>query len=127
MAKTVKPEVKSKPQGKVKPKVTAKRRFKAKPKTLAKKQTNRPSIRVPAELVFYCNDGSVFADLRDLAEGLAVMSDETFAYHSNLDKHDFANWVKDVIMEEELANVLAGAVDRLQAAECVTARLDIII
>lgn len=96
-----------------------------KPKKQAKvkKQPAVSVARTPVEFVFWCHDGSVFADLRELAEGLAAMSDETFAYHSNSDKHDFSNWVREVIMDEQLADDLARAIDRLQAAEYVAARL----
>jgi hypothetical protein len=47
--------------------------------------------RVPAEYVFWCRDASIFGSLKELAEGLVAMSDKTFAYHSNSEKHDFSN------------------------------------
>jgi len=87
-----------------------------------KKQPEKLVVKAPVEYVFWCHDGSVFTDLRELAEGLTAMSDETFAYHSNPEKQDFSNWVRDVIGEEQLANDLARAISRLQAARYVTAR-----
>jgi hypothetical protein len=108
---------KAKPQAKVKPQA------KAKPRGRAKKQIAKSMTKVPVELVFWCHDGSVFADLRELTEGLAAMSDETFFYHSNSEKQDFANWVRDVIEDALLADELARANSRLQAAKCVAARL----
>jgi len=80
--------------------------------------------KVPAEYVFWCHDGSVYTDVNELAAGLMNMSDDTFAYHSNAEKHDFSNWVRDVIGDEELANNLERAASRLQAAEYIAARLD---
>jgi hypothetical protein len=79
--------------------------------------------KVPAEYVFYCHDGIVFTDVNELAAGLATMSDETFAYHSNSEKQDFSNWVRDVIGDKQLANNLAKATSRLQATEYVVARI----
>ena len=92
---------------------------KAKPPVKAKKQPGK----VPAEYVFWCHDGSVFADLEELAEGLAAMSDDTYAYHCNLEKQDFSNWVRHVIKDEELAMELAIARSRVQAAEYVASRI----
>jgi hypothetical protein len=96
---------------------------KAKPRAKAKKQADKQLLKVPVEHVFWCHDGSIFSDINELAEGLAAMSDETFAYHSNLGKQDFSNWVRDVIGDEQLANDLAKATSKLQAVECVTARI----
>jgi hypothetical protein len=96
---------------------------KVKIKAKEKKGPEKPLVKVPAQYVFYCRDGSVFADLRELAEGLKAMSDETFTYHSNLQKQDFSKWVRDVIGDEELANGLAKASNRLQAAEYLVARI----
>jgi hypothetical protein len=120
MAKKVESPSKVKSQVKSKPKATAKS------KAAVKKQPAKSVTRVPVEFVFWCHDGSTFADLRELAEGLAAMSDETFFYHSNPAKQDFANWVRDVIEDAWLAEELAMATSRLQAAECVTGRLALI-
>jgi hypothetical protein len=97
---------------------------KVKLQTKANKQKGRLLKKAPAECVFWCHDGSIFTDVNELAEGLAAMSDETFAYHSNLEKHDFSNWIRDVIVDEQLADDLAWATSRLQAAEYVAARLN---
>jgi hypothetical protein len=96
---------------------------KVKIKAKEKRQPEKVLAKVAAEYVFYCHDGSVFAALRELAEGLEAMSDETFAYHSNPEKQDFSNWVRDVIGDQELASDLAKATSRLQAAEYLVARI----
>ena len=96
---------------------------KVKPQAKAKRNPEKRLVKVPAEYVFWCNDGSIFADINELAEGLVAMSDETFAYHSNQEKQDFSNWVRDVVGDEQLANDLAKATGRLQAAEYVVARI----
>jgi hypothetical protein len=79
--------------------------------------------KVPSGYVFYCHDGTIFEDVNELAAGLATMSDETFAYHSNLEKQDFSNWVRDVIGDKQLATDLVRATSRLQATEFVVARI----
>jgi hypothetical protein len=118
---------KAKAQAKTKPRVKAKQEVKAKPRGKTKKQTAKSMAKAPVELVFWCHDGSVFNDLRELAEGLAAMSDETFFYHSNYEKQDFANWVRDVIEDAWLADELARATSRLQAAECVANRIALLL
>ena len=96
---------------------------KVKPQEKAKKPAKKLLAKVPAEYVFWCHDGCIFADLYELAEGLKTMSDETFVYHSNLEKHDFSNWIRDVIRDEQLADDLARVSGRLEAAACIIARI----
>ena len=91
-----------------------------------KEQADKALAKVPEGYVFWCHDGSIFVDINELAAGLVTMSDETFAYHSNLEKQDFSNWVRDVIGDKQLADDLAKATSRLQAAEYVAARVTLI-
>jgi hypothetical protein len=81
---------------------------------------------VPEEYVFRCHDGRVLKNMKELEEALATMADETFAYHSNSEKKDFSNWVRDIIGDEKLAKDLENALDRNQAARIVTSRIDIL-
>ena len=61
--------------------------------------------------------------MKDLADGLAAMSEEIYAYHASTERNDFCNWVRDVIGDGDLAGKLALATSQTQAAECVTDRL----
>ncbi len=94
---------------------------------ITKQDAEKRLARVPDESVFWCHDGSVFHDMQELADGLNKMSDETFAHHSNAEKTDFSNWVKDIIGDEKLSRDLAKAKDRTQAAKFVTERLNFLI
>jgi hypothetical protein len=105
MAKKVKPQVQQKEQ------------------TQLKEQADKFLAVVPEEHVFWCHDGRIFKSLKDMAQGLGIMSDDTFAYHVNSEKNDFSKWVREVIKDEKLASDLAAVTSRMQAAECVTARL----
>jgi hypothetical protein len=96
---------------------------KVKVETKTDRQNARLLGKVPAEYVFYCHDGTIFSDVNELAAGLATMADETYYYHSNLEKQDFSNWVGDVIGDKKLANDLARAESRLEATEAVVARI----
>ena len=56
-------------------------------------QADKLMAKVPEESSFRCHDGRTFRDIDDLAEGLAAMSDDTFAYHVNPRRNDFSKWV----------------------------------
>ena len=91
-----------------------------------KEQVDKVLAEMPEEYVFWCHDGRTFRSLKDLAEGLGTMSDDTFAYHVNSEKNDFRKWVKELIKDDKLASDLAKAINRTQAAGYVTARLTIL-
>ena len=78
---------------------------------------------VPEEHAFRCYDGTIFRNLQELKDGLEGMSDESFTHHSNMEKRDFSNWVRDVIGDGKLAKDLAKAANRTQAAAYVANRL----
>jgi len=82
--------------------------------------------KVPDEYVFRCQDGRILRDMKELAEALATMTDETFAYHSNAEKKDFSNWVRDIIGDEKLAKDVGKASNRTQAARQVAGRIAIL-
>lgn len=65
--------------------------------------------KAPKENVFYVSDGRTIQDLRELAEALEEMADHVFSHHVNDDRHDFANWVHEVLQERALAEQLRVA------------------
>ncbi len=82
--------------------------------------------QVPSEHLFWCHDGRVFRDMSDLARALDTMSEEVFSYHANVEKNDFANWVRDVIGDQQLADELVRARGRGVAAAAVQRRVAIL-
>ena len=91
-----------------------------------KQEAQRLLADVPKEKVFWANDGRVFHNMKQLGEGLNKMSDDTYIYHANIQKHDFYNWVKDVIGDEILAPNLHNALTRTQAVRAVSSRINIL-
>lgn len=85
-------------------------------------QAKKSLATVPEEYVFWCHDGRILRNMKDLAEALEIMSDETFSHHVNAEKNDFANWVRDIIKDEKLARDLSRSNDRAVAAKAVSAR-----
>ena len=78
---------------------------------------------VPEDKRFWCCDGRVLKNLVELEVALRQMSDETFRYHSNAEKTDFSNWVRDVIGDETLSRHLQKSTTRFEAAKSVAARI----
>ncbi len=72
---------------------------------------------------FWCNDGRVMVNMQELGDALAEMSDDTYRYHANDSKNDFANWVRDVIGDDRLAAALLRSNDRSQAARAISDRI----
>ena len=81
---------------------------------------------VPDDRAFWCCDGRVFRNITELAEGLEAMPDETFMYHSNDGKHDFSNWLNEVIEDEKLGKDLSRALTRHEAAKRVNDRVTLL-
>jgi len=77
---------------------------------------------VPDQYVFWCHDGRILHNIRELKDALEMMSDGAYTYHANKEKNDFSNWVKDIIGDDKLARDLTKASDRRQAFEYVKAR-----
>lgn len=78
---------------------------------------------VPQELVFWCNDGQILKNLKELRDALAIMNDYTFTYHVNEAKNDFYTWVRDVVRDDILANELLGVADSVTAVRVVAERI----
>lgn len=71
-------------------------------KTIKKKETFELK-KVYGDECFYMIDGIVLSDLSELSEAFDRMSEDIFNYHVREGNNDFANWVKFVFKEEELA------------------------
>ena len=90
---------------------------------LTKEIASRMLGDVPEDKRFWCNDGRVLKNLRELETALKEMSDETFHYHVTEAKNDFTNWVKDVIGDEDLAKDLRRSTVKSVAVKKVIDRI----
>jgi hypothetical protein len=79
---------------------------------------------VPDEKRFWLSDGRYLKNLEELQAALVQMSPETFHYHSNEEKTDFSNWVKDVMGDDKLAGDLLKCETQDRAAAVVAERLN---
>lgn len=90
---------------------------------ISREEAERRLSNVPEGHMFWCCDGSILRNMRDLEEAFYSMKDETFAYHSSEYKSDFSNWVNDIIGDDKLARDLIKARDKVRAAKCVSDRI----
>ncbi len=88
-----------------------------------KQEAKRLLSPVDEAYVFFVNDGRVLRDMEELAQALASMSEETYQYHANAEKNDFANWVVDIIKDQQLEASLRKAPSRTQAAKQAASRV----
>ena len=91
--------------------------------TSAMTETKSYLADVPQEHVFWCCDGQILKNLKELRDAFAVMSEDTFAYHVHAAKNDFYNWVRDVIKDEVLASDLLKAAKTTTGVKIVTERI----
>jgi hypothetical protein len=90
---------------------------------ISKEEASRRLGDVPDGKHFWCQDGKVVKNLKELEEALDDMGDETFHYHSGEGRNDFSNWVRDVVGDEKLANDLSKAKSRIRAGNAVAQRI----
>ena len=80
---------------------------------------------VPVSDAFWTCSGVLLHNLRELVTYLGGCNEHDYAYHVNtdLDKNDFAVWIRDVIHDEVLARNLSNALPKDQYLARVNERL----
>ncbi len=58
---------------------------------------------------FWMNDGQILNTLVALEQALKKMDNVVYKYHTAAGRHDFANWVEDVLHDVECATALRSA------------------
>ena len=58
---------------------------------------------------FYLNNGKKLKNIAELMESLKYMDQDLFSFHVNKQNNDFANWIRDVFGEKELARRISLA------------------
>lgn len=66
---------------------------------------------------FYTKEGKIIKDIPALIKELKKMSYYAFNHHVTHEKNDFANWIRDVIKEEKLANSIAKTHSKKETIE----------
>ena len=89
---------------------------------VSKEEARRLLGDVPDDKRFWCHDGRVIRNLRELRKALNDMSDETFHYHLGGGKNDFIKWIREVVGDNKLAEALGETRSRMQASQAVAER-----
>ncbi|MFO8016320.1 MAG: DUF5752 family protein [Candidatus Woesearchaeota archaeon] len=72
---------------------------------------------------FKLHMGSDIKNLKQLAEALDIMAEDTFRHHVSGKKNDFASWIRHSIGDEELARSIEKLKSRKKIAEKVRRRV----
>lgn len=82
----------------------------AKPKKAGSEKTSSKKAKlnkkVSPDQYFILVDGRAIKDVKELALMLDDISDDVFRHHVNDERNDFANWVRHVFDDEDLAELL---------------------
>ena len=78
---------------------------------------------VPEEKRFWVNDGRYLNSLEELKAAFDNMSEQTYLFHVNENKSDFAKWVDEVIGDDKLAADLKKSTTQAAASKAVAARI----
>ena len=80
-------------------------------KTIKKKTAKKPVKTIkhaPAGKEFFLINGKKAKNYVELAKIMEHLEDQVFHHHVTADKNDFANWVKDVFQDINLAKQISG-------------------
>jgi hypothetical protein len=83
------------------------------------KKCCQTQVDAPDNKCFWVKDGQVLRNLKDLSFAFGLMTNETYSYHVNEDKNDFAKWVREVLGDDCLAEKLEIAKTREAAKKGV--------
>lgn len=61
---------------------------------------------IPEDKYFILCNGKIIKNIRELALAFENMSFEIFNHHVNHERNDFANWIRDIFSEKDLATEL---------------------
>jgi len=94
-----------------------------KPKTKQKSKVKKIPLVIASDYgAFYAINGSVLRSINDLYLELETMLDHEYLYHKENGDH-FANWVREVLGDEECAKGLSKAVTKKKARTFLKKRL----
>lgn len=93
------------------------------PKGVTRGDAERFLNDVPEEYQFWANNGTTIRNVEQLAEAIKNMDEQTFKHHSNNEKTDFSNWLRDIVGDEKLATDLMKNKSRDSAHKKIRERL----
>jgi tRNA-dihydrouridine synthase len=79
------------------------------------KKTEEKIIKAEGPARFWAKDGRILSDLKDLKNALEEMAEETYSYHVNKTRNDFAKWAEEVLKNKKVATELKKAKNKIEA------------
>jgi|SRR3989344_3276788 len=73
--------------------------------------------------IFKLHKGRELRSLQDLHDSLTEMENEVFYHHVSRGKNDFANWVRDIIGDEDFAKKIRKVKHKYQLKELINKRI----
>ena len=81
---------------------------------------------VKPEQSFWVHNGPIARNLHELKGAIEHMSPETYKHHVHDGRNDFANWVRDVLKDDDLADAVLKINSQGKLLEKVRKRIDFI-
>lgn len=78
---------------------------------------------VPERYAFLLKDGRRLLSIGDLAKALKKMEHDVFFHHVTDERHDFHNWIRDIVLDLELAEKILNAKTPDEASRIVEERI----
>ena len=72
---------------------------------------------------FYLVNGKRLGSLYELRDELKRMEEKVFQHHVNKHKNDFANWVRDIIGDDLLAEAISSISDKREMYLAIKSRI----
>lgn len=79
---------------------------------------------VNPKFYFWVCDGQIIKNLQELTNALNKMNSNVYRYHTNKEKNDFKEWIKDVLNDPLLAREIAKCKTPKSCAKFAKKRLD---
>ncbi|MEM4336901.1 MAG: hypothetical protein QXG86_02765 [Candidatus Woesearchaeota archaeon] len=78
---------------------------------------------VPEKYAFYLKNGKKLLNIEQLAKELENMADEVFYHHVTPERNDFHNWIRDIVLDLELAEKVLNAKTKEEARKIINERI----
>ncbi len=81
---------------------------------------------VPDRYAFLLKDGKKLLNVEELAKALRKMEHDVFYHHVSEEKNDFHNWIRDIVLDLELAEKIMNAKGPDEARKIIDSRIKMI-
>ena len=78
---------------------------------------------VPEKYAFYLKNGKKLLNINNLAKELVAMPNDVFYHHVTPERNDFHNWIRDIVLDLELADRILKAKTKEEAAKIINDRI----